>query len=156
VKQAALFLAIPILLAFSTPTVVIWSAAPVKASSRAPGQATIHVRGDIINRWHIYSVSQKPGGPKALSFELEPNKIFSLGAVTAPKPRVAYDAEFNMKTETYSGAPDFTIPIRWTRPLPAGTSELRLIVRYQACSDKQCLPPRKEALAVQLKSPGAK
>lgn len=155
-KKAALALAIPILLAFTTPTVVTWSAASVNASSQAQRQATIHVRGDIVNRWHIYSVSQKPGGPKPLSFELEPSKIFSLGAVAAPKPQVAYDAEFKMKTETYSGASDFTIPIRWTRPLPAGTSELRLIIRYQACSDKQCLPPRKEVLAVQLKSPGAK
>lgn len=154
-KKIALLFAIPFLLALTTPTVVTWSAAPVVVSSRAAGQAKIRVRGDIVSRWHIYSVSQKPGGPKALSFELEQGSGFSLGAVKAPKPQVAFDAEFRMQTETYSGRSEFEIPVRWTRPLSTGTRELRLIVRYQACSDKLCLPPRKESLAIQLKGPGA-
>src|SRR5438094_5505182 len=101
-KKAALSLAIPILLAFTTPTVVTWSAPSVHASTRGTGQATIHVRGDIVNRWHIYSISQKPGGPKPLTFELEAANGFALGAVKAPKPQIAFDAEFKMPTETYS------------------------------------------------------
>ena len=69
-------------------------------------------------KWHVYSLTQKPGGPKALSFELESANGFSLGTVTGPKAKSAFDAEFKMKTETYSGAADFRIPIRWTKPLP--------------------------------------
>jgi DsbC/DsbD-like thiol-disulfide interchange protein len=148
--------AAPLLLAFTTPVVATWSAGPVRAATRAPSQTLIHVRGSIIPGWHVYSLTQKPGGPKPLSFQLEPAAGFVLGAAKGPRPQTAYDAEFKMRTETYSGAPAFDVPIRWTRPLPAGNTELRIIVRYMACSDKLCLPPRKETLTVQLKAPGAK
>lgn len=155
-KPLALLIAAPLLLAATTPVVVTWSAAPVRATSRGAGQAVIRVRGNVIDRWHVYSLTQKAGGPKPLTFRLEPASGFSLGPAKGPKPQVAFDAEFKMATETYSGSPEFSVPIRWTRPLPAGITELRLVIRYQACSDKLCLPPRKEALAVQIKSPGAK
>lgn len=154
-KRLALLFAVPALMAFTTPVVATWSAAPARATTRGPGQATIRIRGNIISRWHVYSMTQKPGGPKPLSFELEPARGFSIGAVGGPKPQHAFDPEFKMETETYSGSPEFTIPIRWTS-LPAGTTELRIIVRYMACSDQLCLPPRKETLSVQLRAPGAK
>jgi hypothetical protein len=157
-KKTFLLFALPAAVAFTTPTVVTWSAAPARAASVAPGQATIRVRGEIVNRWHVYSLSQKPGGPKPLVFELEGGNgnRFSIGAVKGPVPQKAYDAEFKMATETYSGAPEFLIPVRWASALPGGTMELRLIIRYMACSDKLCLPPRKEALAIQIKGPGVK
>jgi thiol:disulfide interchange protein DsbD len=155
-KRLALFIAVPILLAFTTPTVVTWSARSVNASSRAPGQAVIRVRGDIVNKWHVYSMTQKPGGPKPLTFELENANGFSLGTVKAPKAQLAYDAEFKIPTETYSGTPTFEIPVRWTRQLSGGSNELRLVIRYMACSDKLCLPPRKESLAIVIKSPSSK
>ena len=155
-KRIALIVAAPFLLAFTTPSVVTWSAPSVSAPSRAPGQAVIRIRGDVVNRWHIYSLTQKPGGPKALSFELDKASGFSLGSVKGPKAQHAFDPEFKMETETYSGSPVFLVPIKWTKALPAGTTELRLIVRYMACSDKLCLPPRKEALTVRLVPPGAR
>ncbi len=155
-KRFALILAAPFLLAFTTPTVVTWSAPAVSAPSRAPGQAIIRVKGDIVNKWHVYSLTQKPGGPKALSFELESANGFSIGSVAGPTPQTAFDAEFKMETETYSGSPVFLVPVKWAKPLPAGTTELRLIVRYMACSDKLCLPPRKEALAVRVLPPSAR
>lgn len=155
-KRLALVFAAPFLLAFTTPVVATWTTAPVRVATRAPSQTVIRVRGSIIPGWHVYSLTQKPGGPKPLSFQLDPINGFVLGAVKGPAPQTAYDAEFQMKTETYSGAPAFDIPIRWTRALPAGITELKIIVRYMACSDKLCLPPRKEALTVQLKPPGAK
>lgn len=154
-NRSLLLISLPALVAFTTPTVVTWSARPVVASRGSSGQATIRVHGSIINKWHLYSMSQKPGGPKALSFELEPNSGFSLGRPAGPKPEHRFDAEFKMNTDIYSGSPDFTIPIRWTKPLAGGTTELKLIIRYMACSDKSCLPPRKEAITVQIKTPAA-
>lgn len=155
-KRLALAATAPFLISFTTPVVATWSAAPVRAVTRAPSQAVIRVRGSIIPGWHVYSLTQKPGGPKPLSFQLESANGFSLGAVKGPVPQTAYDAEFRMKTETYSGSPAFDIPIRWARALPAGTTGLKLTVRYMACSDKLCLPPRKEVLTVQLQSPRTK
>lgn len=155
-RRFALAAIAPILVAFTTPVVATWSAAPVRVPTRAPSQGVIRLRASIIPGWHVYSLTQKPGGPKPLSFQLEPVAGFALGAVKGPPPQVAYDAEFQMKTETYSASPTFDVPIRWTRALPAGTTELKIVIRYMACSDKLCLPPRKEAITVQLKPPGAK
>ena len=155
-KRFALLAVAPFLLAFTTPVVAGWTVAPVRVGTRAPSQAMVRVRGSIIQGWHVYSLTQKPGGPKPLSFELEPASGFVIGTPKGPAPQTAYDAEFQMKTETYSGTPTFDVPLRWTRALPAGTTELRVIVRYMACSDKLCLPPRKESLTVQLIPPGAK
>ena len=148
--------AAPLLLAMTTPVVVTWSSPPVRVTSRAPSQTVIHVRASIIPGWHVYSLTQKPGGPKPLSFQLEPANGFALGSPKGPAPQTAYDAEFQMRTETYSGGPVFDIPVRWTKPLPGGTTELHLVVRYMACSDKLCLPPRKETVTVQLKPPGSR
>jgi hypothetical protein len=157
-KKAALLFAIPLLLAFTTPVVVEWTAIPDKVlvASRAPGAAGTTVHGWMVPKWHVYSLAQKAGGPKALSFELEPFDGFSIGEVTGPKPQTAYDAEFKMKTETYSGFADFKVPIRWTKPLRSSTTHLKLVIRYMACSDKLCLPPRKEVLNLELVAPGAK
>jgi hypothetical protein len=155
-KRFALALAAPFLVAFTTPVVATWTTTPVRVATRAPSQTVIRIRGSIIPGWHVYSLTQKPGGPKPLTFQLEPVMGIALGAVKGPQPQTAYDAEFKMKTETYSGSPTFDIPVRWARALPAGITELKIIVRYMACSDKLCLPPRKEVLTVQLRAPGAK
>lgn len=151
-------LLVPFLLAFATPVVVRWSAVrdTVRVASRAPSSANVVVRAAIIPGWHVYSLTQKAGGPKPLSIALERASGFSAGIVTGPKPQTAYDAQFKLRTETYSGSADFTVPIKWTTPLPAGTTEIRLIIRYMACSAELCLPPRKEALTVEIKPPGAR
>ena len=148
-KKAALLLALPALVAFTTPTIVRWSEPKVyRTPTRNVGQAVIRVKANIAGGWHLYALDQKPGGPKALSFEIERNPWYFLGPASGPAPRRAYDQEFKITTDTYSGSPEFSVPLGWIKGAPAGTSEIRLIVRYQACSDKLCLPPRKESLKV--------
>lgn len=155
-KRFGVIVSVPFLLAFTTPTVVKWSAAPVTIAQRGTRQASIKVRGRIIDRWHVYSLTQKGAGPKPLTFTLEQADGFTLGTAKGPVPQRAYDKEFQMTTETYTGTPEFIVPITWSRPLPRGTSKLRLVVRYMACSDKLCLPPRNETVTVELRSAGTK
>ncbi len=155
-KRLALFAVVPFLLALTTPVVVTWSAPATLVRTRSPGTVSVRVHASLIPGWHIYSMTQKPGGPKPLTFALEKAPGFSLGPVSGPKPENKYDAEFRMNTEVYSGDADFVVPVRWAKPLARGDTELKLIVRYMACSDKLCLPPRKETLGVLIKPPGGK
>lgn len=154
-KRALLFVALPTAVAFTTPTVVKWSATTIVARAGVPGGGSVRVHASLQRRWHIYSMTQKPGGPKPLSFEHVQVPGFSIGAVKGPKPENKFDAQFRMNTEVYSDDTDFVVPVRWTTPLPTGTSKLRLVIRYMACSDNLCLPPRKETLIVDVRSTGS-
>ena len=77
-KRLAVFLAAPLLLAFTTPTVVTWSAPSVRANDARTRQAVIRVSGNIVNRWHVYSMSQKPRRPQAArTSKLERERILA-------------------------------------------------------------------------------
>jgi thiol:disulfide interchange protein DsbD len=142
-KRLGLTIAAPLLLAAFTPVakpaIVMWSVVSVSPTS-------VKVRANVAKGWHVYALTQVQGGPKPLTFSLMGLRAFSLGAPVGPVPQRALDAEFGIQTETYSGSPEFTIPIRYTGSPRSLPSSVRLVVRYQACSDKLCLPPLKEVL----------
>ncbi len=155
-KRLALLLSLPFLTAATTPTIVKWSASNARITPAKSGAGVIRVRATIVKGWHVYALTQKGLGPKPLAFELDGKQSFALGAPKGPVPQKAYDAEFGTETATYSGSPEFLIPVRALGASRAGKTDLHLVVRYQACSDNLCLPPRKEALTVTVdRAPGA-
>ena len=153
-RHAAILLAAPLLMAAAgttTPSVVKWYATGLTPpDAHGAPQSLIHVAAHVAPGWHVYSLTQKPGGPKPLAFELEGAPGFSLGPATGPAAQRAYDAEFGMETETYSGFASFTIPFHRKGGGASGTKNLRLVIRYQACSAKLCLPPLKETLTIKV------
>ncbi len=155
-KRLTLLLCLPFLTAATTPTIVKWSASSARIAPAKNASGVIRVRATIAKGWHVYALTQKGLGPKPLAFELDGKQSFTLGAPKGPPPLKAYDAEFGTETATYSGSPEFLIPVRPLGAARAGKTELRMIIRYQACSDNLCLPPRKEALTVTVdRAPGA-
>jgi DsbC/DsbD-like thiol-disulfide interchange protein len=153
-RRAVILLATPLLLgaAGATKTTVVkWSATGVSSSgARGAAHSVIHVRASVASGWHVYALTQKHGGPKPLAFAIEGASGFALGHATGPAPQRAYDAEFGLETETYSGAPEFTIPVVRKAGSASGSQNLRLVIRYQACSANLCLPPLKEIITVSL------
>jgi thiol:disulfide interchange protein DsbD len=112
----------------------------------------ISIRADIAPDWHIYSLTQKPGGPIPLTIRLiGPPDIVVRGVIKAPQPEREFDKNFGMDTELYSGAPVFTIPIGIPGRAQAGTRKVQIGVRYQVCSSTLCLPARLEKLDVTLR-----
>ena len=60
-----------------------------------------------------------------------------------PPPIRQFDKNFNLDTETFEKEVD--LPLTATlAPDAKGAVELTAQVRYQACNDRQCLPPRKK------------
>ena len=111
----------------------------------------ITVQAEIAKGWHIYSLTQKPGGPIPLRLDLVgPADVLVRGVIDAPKPDRTFDKNFGIETELYSGSPRFTIPVGVTGHSLTGIRRFQISVRYQVCSDKVCLPPRTDKLDVAL------
>src|SRR6266478_2873548 len=114
------------------------------ASALKPGDKfTAQVTVQIQDGWHLYSLTQGAGGPIPTRITVPDGQSFKLaGTVSGPRPHVAMDPNFEINTETHEGSVDFTVPIVVITEAPQGVQTLNVNVRYQACNDKNCLPPR--------------
>jgi hypothetical protein len=133
---------------------VRWSVIGGRAAHEiVPGRAVpISVRADIAPDWHIYSLTQKPGGPIPLTIRLlGPDDVVIRGIIKAPQPEREFDKNFGIETEVYSGNPVFTIPIGVAGRAQSGSRKIQIAVRYQVCSSTLCLPARLEKLDVTLR-----
>jgi DsbC/DsbD-like thiol-disulfide interchange protein len=159
-NKLAFFLLIP-LLASADPSAhrtlsirpVRWSVVPRSTPLQVtPGRTVpLTVQADIAKGWHIYSLTQKAGGPIPLSIKLvDAGDVIVRGVIKAPQPERAFDKNFGMETELYSGNTRFTIPVGVPGRSVAGFRKFHIGVRYQVCSDTLCLPSRTEKLAVVL------
>jgi hypothetical protein len=112
----------------------------------------ITLQAVIAKGWHIYSLTQKPGGPIPLRLELAgAADVLVRGVIDAPKPERMFDKNFGIETELYSGTPRFTIPVGVSGKSLSGIRRFQIGARYQVCSDKVCLPPRTDKLDVALR-----
>jgi hypothetical protein len=97
---------------------------------------------EIQEGWHVYSLLQAPGGPIPLSVKLEQGPAFTLrGLPTTSKPVSIYDKTFAMVTKFHEHSAEITVPLLVSAKAPAGKQEAVIDVRFQACSDRLCLPP---------------
>ncbi len=135
-------------------TVVGGSAARDVVSGRT---VPITVQADIAKGWHIYSLTQRAGGPIPLRIELVgATDVIVRGVIKAPKPERQFDQNFGIETELYSGSPRFTIPVGVPGRAGSGIRKFQISARYQVCSDKLCLPPRTDRLDAALRIAGRK
>lgn len=119
--------------------------------------APLTLEADIAKGWHIYSLTQKPGGPIPLRLELlGAADVLVRGVIRAPQPERAFDANFGIETELYSGKPRFTIPVGVPGRSLTGVRRFQVAARYQVCNATLCLPPRTDKLDVALRIMGRK
>jgi thiol:disulfide interchange protein len=123
--------------------------------SLAASEQTLIVAGDTFSvelsaqidpPWHLYAPSQPPGGPVPLVINVPFSQPFSqFGETDSPLPKVATDPNFNIETQFYEEHATFTIPIQVESAKP-GRHTLSVVVTYQTCNDRLCLPPAEEEL----------
>lgn len=115
------------------------------------------VEAEIAKGWHIYSLTQKPGGPIPLRLQLlGAADVVVRGVIRAPKPSRVFDKNFGIETEFYSGNPRFTIPVGVPGRTLTGVRKFQVGARFQVCSATLCLPPRTDKLDVALRVTGRK
>ena len=98
--------------------------------------------------WHLYSITQGPGGPVPTSITTPPGAAFALaGKIAAPDPDVAPDKNFDILSETYADSVTFAVPVM---ARTAGTTTLAMSVAYQTCTDRYCLPPTSDVISTPI------
>src|ERR1700730_11776167 len=129
---------------------------PAQWSAAAPGKAihsgekfSVKLSAKISSGWHMYSITQPSGGPTTTVITVPKTQPFRLdGQISGPPPLTAYDANFEMNTETYEDRPEFTVPVSISPNTHAGDQKLTLDVRFQVCNDTTCMPATTEHLTV--------
>ena len=116
--------------------------------TKAPAGATVplHLKATFQEGWHLYSLTTPQGGPIPTTAALADNPAVKSAKLYQPPPNRQFDKNFNLDTETFEKQVD--LPLSATlAPDAKGSVELTANVRYQACNDRQCLPPRKKTAA---------
>jgi thiol:disulfide interchange protein DsbD len=91
--------------------------------------------------WHVYSITQPPGGPNAASISVPAGQGFYVqGPITGTQPKSAFDPNFQMNTEFYEGSATLNVPL--ASDASVNSQNVRINVRFQTCNDRLCLPPK--------------
>lgn len=130
------------------PDPVRWSVAVVPTRGGDAEVVTLAVTASIDSGWKVYSLTQTSGGPFPLRIAPGAESVSLAGAVTGPAPIVQETSAFGIPVEVYDGRPRFLVPVRVGSPAPPAGAALK--VRYQACTETTCLPPRTATLVAQL------
>ncbi len=137
------------------PEKVHWQARLEPADARAGEGAQIVVTAKIDKGWHLYSLTQPPGGSLPTFIELLSGKTLTAGKTVQPAPLKKRNDVFKITDELYENAVAFAIPVK-IAPNAKGTQAARVRVRFMACTEKVCLPPAQKILPVQFAiAPGA-
>jgi thiol:disulfide interchange protein DsbD len=122
---------------------VHWTASSKAKSTTPGGNTAVTLTATIDSGWHIYSLTQGPGGPFPTRIAVASGQPFALdGKVEAPKPAVAHDPNFGIDVETYERSAAFAVPIKVDTTATNGKHTIQLSTRYEACNAMMCLPPK--------------
>lgn len=114
--------------------------------AKAGTEFKIPVRANLDEHWHLYSLTTPPP-PKPTKMQALEGAAYEVVRVEQPAPTRKRDVNFGSDTETFEGAVEFTLVAKALKDIAANESDLVVEVRYQACDDKQCLPPKKKQVS---------
>ena len=118
---------------------------PEKAS---PGSSVLgRLTAKIDDTWHLYSLTTPKGGANPTTIELAPSPAVSSWKVYQPKPVTKFDPNFQIDTETYDKEVVFIIRAELSKDAKTGPVDLTVNIRYQACTETQCLNPARRQAA---------
>ncbi|HEV3416140.1 MAG TPA: cytochrome c biogenesis protein CcdA, partial [Pirellulales bacterium] len=96
--------------------------------------------------WHIFSITQPPGGPNKTKIKLDPSKGFrNAGDFAAdPAPKVAHSSAYgDLAIETHEGQVTWRLPIELADGADPDTLKISGAVSAQRCQgEEKCLPPK--------------
>ena len=118
---------------------------------------SVSVEAQIAPGWYIYSISQGEGGPVPSRISLAREQPFqTFGEVRGPVPKVKFDQNFMMEVEMHEGGVAYDLPVLVLPEADPQATEIMVQARYQACTDRVCLPAQTERIPVGVRIvPGA-
>ena len=138
---------------------VQWTLTADQAKAGKGGQAILRLTATIQPGWHLYSPTTPPpgpdGGPIPTSLKLDESPAVEKTIIYQPKPDQKFDPNFNLSVEWFQKETAFVVAANVKSDAPTGPAELTAQVRYQACDERQCLPPRKKSASVTIEVDGS-
>jgi hypothetical protein len=134
---------------------VSWSITTNSGAAAKPGShLTLDVTAHIDSGWHVYGFHQDENGPTPLRITVDPRGFLELtGKPEGTSPTRKHDASFGLDTEIFEHAITLHVPVLVKPGATAESRELSLNVRFQACNDHICLPPKTVHLVTSIKGP---
>ncbi len=135
----------------SQEAVVAVTAEFTPATAEQAGQLLITAR--IKPTWHIYSITQPPGGPLPTEIKLHSSKAFRLlgDFHASPLPERKSEPAFdNLTVETHHDHVTWRVPIEIHSGVDLATLEIEGVVRVQPCNPDSCSPPQEIAFSAML------
>ena len=129
---------------------VQWSSTVFPKGHVKPGnKIAIELSAEIQDGWHVYGLKQSSGGPTPLRISLDENGTAqAVGVASGTAPAKSHDSSFNLDTEVYSHSFSVHVPALVKQHAAPGDQSVPVSIRFQACSDRTCLPPRTLHIAV--------
>ena len=142
------FLAAGAVWAAERPSPIKWSLS-AEPSTAAPGTKLLaKLTATPDGGYHVYSLTTPKGGPIRTTIGLAEQAAVKQVQVFQPAPNRKFDPAFQLDTETFEGTTTFLLLVTLADNAPVGPLDLTATARYQACSDKLCLPPVKRSASV--------
>jgi hypothetical protein len=112
---------------------------------------TLELSGHVEDGWHVYALTQRPGGPIPLRLSIDDNPVASLaGSPSGSTPETRLDPSFNLQTEFYTSSFAVRVPVALKPGITASNQLIPLSIRFQTCSARECKPPKTIHLSVPL------
>ena len=149
---AALVLLLPAsLLLAAQPETVLWQFSLEPTVARRGETMTVHLSATPLDPWYFYAPTVKSGGPVPAQFRFDPSAgIRAVGAIEAPRPAKKYDKGFEMEVEYYDEPVEFRQKLAVTGEAALGPAQITGSVRFQACNESVCMPPKDVAFDLPL------
>jgi thiol:disulfide interchange protein DsbD len=130
---------------------VVWSVAPVTSPVVRGAVMVVHLTARIDDGWHMYSITQGPGGPIRTQITVPTGQPFALAdTIGGPVVVKRFDPNFGINVEMYDSRATFAVPVRVLATAAPGPASLALTARFQTCNATLCLPPHTEKLALPI------
>ena len=135
----------------SGPDPVQWALTLKPNSVKPGGKVLATLTATIQPGWHMYSMTTPKGGPNPTTAVIADNPAIAGFKVFQPKPERQMDSAFKLETETFEKELPLSVEITTKPDAAAGSVDLEAQVRYQACQNTLCLPPKRKSAKASLK-----
>ena len=115
----------------------------IKLENTSDTTANLTIRANISQGWHLYGLELPESGPRPTSINFETLQNVNLDGDLQELSALsyAYDVNFDMELNWYTGEAVFVQPLSFHAP---ENIFIEGHVEYMACNDQTCLPPTQE------------
>ncbi len=112
-------------------------------------ETRLHIVFDVATGWHVYG-SPVPDGYTPVTVEVESIPEVTFGPPEYPPPHPFNVEDLEEEFQVNEGRFEIRVPFAVNVPPGQSGVDLEISVRYQACSESECLPPQALKLDLRL------